>query len=100
MAKQRQGGARCAEARDMAAEGVRKASGKALRQATMDVLSQALADQKGLMTTLGLTRKSPGAVSDAGDAAKPGAGNEEATNSELLRSRRRARRSSSPWSRI
>jgi ABC-type branched-subunit amino acid transport system ATPase component len=67
------------EARDMAAEGVLQASGKALRQATMDQLSQALADHKGLMASLGLTRKSPGAVSDAGDAAKPRAGNEEAT---------------------
>ncbi|KQY28829.1 hypothetical protein ASD38_14390 [Caulobacter sp. Root487D2Y] len=45
------------QARDSAAEGARKASGKALGQATLDVLSQVLADQKGLMTTLGLTRE-------------------------------------------
>jgi hypothetical protein len=49
-------------ARDTAAEGARKASGKTLGQATMDVLTQTLTDQKGLMTTLGLAREPAKAV--------------------------------------
>jgi hypothetical protein len=55
------------KARDTAAEGARKASGKALGQATLDVLSQVLADQKGLMTTLGLTRERAKVAPDADD---------------------------------
>lgn len=77
-------------ARDSAAKGVRdaarSASVKALGQATMDVLGQSLAEQKGLLTTLGLMRERKAAptapAADGAETAEPQA--ETARGAEVI----------------